>query len=76
MSVSRVSNDRRVSTALKHPLLAEGGLLLPLVASLSQWHLLDDPEEGLGSRLTEALKVVLREADCLKRALGQVRFRT
>lgn len=66
----------RVAAALKHPLLKEGGLLSPLVASLAQWHLLDDPEEGLGSGLTEALKGVLREADGLKRALGQVRERS
>lgn len=53
----------------------EGGLLSPLVASLAQWHLLDDPEGGLGSRLTEGLKVALREGDNLKRALGQVRVK-
>lgn len=65
-------HDNSVTTALKHPLLKEGGLLAPLVASLAQWHLVDDPEEGLGSNLTEALKATLREADGLKRALGQV----
>lgn len=71
---ARVLNDHgnSVTTALKHPLLKEGGLLAPLVASLAQWHLVDDPEEGLGSNLTEALKATLREADGLKRALGQV----
>lgn len=63
---------RRISAVLKHPLLKEGGLLSPLVASLAQWHLLDDPEEGLGSGLMEALKAALREADGLKHALGQV----
>lgn len=61
-----------MTTALKHPLLKEGGFLAPLVASLAQWHLIDDPEQGLGLRLTEALKATLREADGLKRALGQV----
>ena len=59
--------------ALQHPLLKDGGLLPPLLASLAQWHLIDDPEQGLGLALTEALKATLREADGLKRALGQVR---
>lgn len=62
----------RVTVALQHPLLREGGLLSPLVASLAQWHLIDDPEQGLGLALTEAIKATLREADGLKRALGQV----
>lgn len=53
--------------------MKEGGILSPLVASLAQWHLLDNPEQDLGSGLTEALKATLREADGLKRALGQVR---
>lgn len=63
-----------MTVALQHPLLKEGdkGLLSPLLASLAQWHLVDDPEQGLGLELTEALKVTLREADGLKRALGQV----
>lgn len=64
---------RRAATALKHPLLKEGGILSPLVASLAQWHLVDDPEQGLGLTLTDALKSTLREADGLKRALCQVR---
>lgn len=73
LAVRAVCNsENSVTTALKHPLLKEGGLLAPLVASLAQWHLVDDPEEGLGSNLTEALKATLREADGLKRALGQV----
>lgn len=58
--------------ALQHPLLKDDGLLPPLLASLAQWHLIDDPEQGLGLTLTEALKATLREADGLKRALGQV----
>lgn len=58
--------------ALQHPLLKEGGLLSPLLASLAQWHLVDDPEQGLSLALTEALKAVLRETDGLKRALAQV----
>lgn len=60
--------------ALQHPLLKEGdkGILSPLLASLAQWHLVDDPEQGLGLELTEALKATLREADGLKRALGLV----
>lgn len=62
----------RVTVALQHPLLKDGGLLPPLLASLAQWHLIDDPEQGLGLALTEPLKATLREADGLKRALGQV----
>lgn len=58
--------------ALQHPLLKDGGILPPLLASLAQWHLIDDPEQGLGLGLTEALKATLREADGLKRALGHV----
>lgn len=61
----------RVTVALEHPLLRDGGLLSPLMASLAQWHLLDDPEED--HRLTDALKGTLREADRVKRALAQVR---
>ncbi|CAN0194584.1 unnamed protein product, partial [Ectocarpus sp. 8 AP-2014] len=61
----------RLTVALQHPLLREGGLLSPVLASLAQWHLVDNPEQGLGLDLTEALKATLREADSLKRALGQ-----
>lgn len=59
--------------ALEHPLLKDGGgILSPLIASLAQWHLIDDPEQSLGSPLMDALKSALREVDMLKRALSQV----
>lgn len=61
-----------MTAALKHPLLKAGGLLSPLIASLAQWHLVDDPEL-FGSVLTEALRETLREVDGLKHALWQVR---
>ena len=63
----------RTMAALEHPLLKDGsGLLSPLVASLAQWHLIDDPEESLGSTLIDGLKTTLREVDALKRELAQV----
>lgn len=63
----------RAMVALEHPLLKDGGILSPLIASLAQWHLIDDPEQSLGSPLMDALKSALREVDMLKRALSQVR---
>ncbi|CAN0453138.1 unnamed protein product, partial [Discosporangium mesarthrocarpum] len=59
----------RASLALGHPLLAEGGLLLPLVAAMAQWHLLDISEHGRGRALMDAVKKTLQEADRLKCAL-------
>lgn len=62
----------RAMVALEHPLLKDGGILSPLIASLAQWHLVDNPEQSLGSPLMDSLKSALREVDMLKRALSQV----